>query len=78
MSKAKLAFYANEWKVNDIAEKKTHELVLRALRNDGCNGKNSCARNMMIGIFFDGTGNSYYAAYPKTHSNIARLFFFTS
>lgn len=78
MSKAKLAFYANEWKVNDIAEKKTHELVLQALRNDGCNGKNSCARNMMIGIFFDGTGNSHYIAYPKTHSNVARLFFLHS
>lgn len=78
MSKVKLAFAANEWKDGDGAEAREHHTQLQDLRKEGCRGKNSCARNMMVGIFFDGTGNSHYRDYPKSHSNVARLYFLHS
>lgn len=70
--KAYLAEKANKWQQTNEEEQR-HQVKLKTLLH--CNDpRKSCAKNMMIGIFFDGTGNSYYKDYPKTHSNIARLY----
>ena len=69
---AYLANNAQKWKQDNI-ENKNHEDALKELLK--CtNPRQTCAKNIMISIFFDGTGNHKERDFSKgAHTNVARL-----
>ena len=72
MMQAYLANNAQKWKQDDI-ENKNHEDALKELLKCS-NPRQTCAKNIMISIFFDGTGNHKERDFSKgAHTNIARL-----
>lgn len=73
MMQAYLANNAQKWKQDDI-ENKNHEDALKELLKCS-NPRQTCAKNIMISIFFDGTGNHKERDFSKgAHTNIARLY----
>lgn len=62
---AYLANNAQKWKQDNI-ENKNHEDALKELLK--CtNPRQTCAKNIMISIFFDGTGNHKERDFSKGH-----------